>query len=437
MAYQETKTTSYGSRLSNSIKGIGTGFIMLLAGTALLWWNEGRAVKTTRMLEEAEGVAVHVEDVSAVASDLDGKLIHATAFTKTKDILSDPTFGIKENAVKLNREVEYYQWVENTTTETKDKIGGGQEEITTYTYEQKWVSSPVNSQKFKDKAYRNKNFAVMNIKSEDRMAENVTFGAYKLPKSLIHSIRGSKPVELDFDKETLSKWNNDFKIASRDLQAQLEGIGDNIAKGIEKVITKDSTATAEEVKQDTTNTDLDYIHVNENVLYYGKNPNMPAVGDMRITFTKVLPGEVSIIAQVNGDRLQSYTAKNGKTLSVLRMGAEDMGAMFQSEHKGNTIMTWIWRIVGLLLVIGGFKGIFNILITILKVLPFLADIAGLGVGLVCNIIGLAWSLIIIAIAWLFYRPLIGIGLIAVIVGLIVYLSKRGKSAKNSAPQPTA
>ena len=92
MAYQETKTTGYGTRLSNSLRGIGTGFLMLLGGTVLLWWNEGRAVKTTQMLEEAQGVAVHVDDVSNADPSLNGKLIHATAFTQTKDSLCDATF---------------------------------------------------------------------------------------------------------------------------------------------------------------------------------------------------------------------------------------------------------------------------------------------------------------------------------------------------------
>ena len=54
MAYTETTTTSYGSRLKNSVGGVFSGILMFIIGTCLLWWNEGRAVKTTRMLEEAQ-----------------------------------------------------------------------------------------------------------------------------------------------------------------------------------------------------------------------------------------------------------------------------------------------------------------------------------------------------------------------------------------------
>ena len=58
MAYTETTRTSYGKRLGNSLGGIVTGFLLFIAGTVLIWWNEGRAVKTTKMLKEAQGQVV-------------------------------------------------------------------------------------------------------------------------------------------------------------------------------------------------------------------------------------------------------------------------------------------------------------------------------------------------------------------------------------------
>lgn len=106
-----------------------------------------------------------------------------------------------------------------------------------------------------------------------------------------------------------------------------------------------------------------------------------------------------------------------------------MENMFENQHKSNSLMTWILRFIGLFLVVIGFKGIFGILITLLKVLPFLADIVGLGIGLICKVLGLVWSLLIIAIAWLFYRPVIAGVLLAAIVALIVFLVKKGKDNK--------
>lgn len=78
MAYTETTTTSYGSRLKNSVGGVFSGILMFIIGTCLLWWNEGRAVKTTRMLEEAQGNYVEMKDITNISPSLNGKLVHAT-----------------------------------------------------------------------------------------------------------------------------------------------------------------------------------------------------------------------------------------------------------------------------------------------------------------------------------------------------------------------
>ena len=54
MAYQTVTHNSYGSRVKKSAGGVGTGFLMLIAGIVLLFWNEGRTVKMTRTIKEIE-----------------------------------------------------------------------------------------------------------------------------------------------------------------------------------------------------------------------------------------------------------------------------------------------------------------------------------------------------------------------------------------------
>mgnify|MGYP002731820288 FL=1 len=75
--------------------------------------------------------------------------------------------------------------------------------------------------------------------------------------------------------------------------------------------------------------------------------------------------------------------------------------------------------------IRGLKGIFGFIETLAKVVPFIANIIGAGVGLVCSLVGFAWSFIVIAIAWLAYRPVLGISLIVIAVALVIFLA-RGK-----------
>ena len=52
MAYTETKNTSWGERLGGAFKGVAMGLVLILLGSWLLWWNEGRTYKTGREIEE-------------------------------------------------------------------------------------------------------------------------------------------------------------------------------------------------------------------------------------------------------------------------------------------------------------------------------------------------------------------------------------------------
>ena len=374
MAYTETTRTSYGKRLGNSLGGIVTGILLFIGGSVLLWWNEGRAVKTTKMLKEAQGQVVELTDISRVDPAFEGQLVHAMGFANTTDSLFDSQFKLGARAISIRRNAEYYQWVEHASSETKDKIGGAQETTTTYTYDLQWVSSPINSAEFHDPDYRGENTVKQNVDDLTLYAKDVTFGAYKLNDSQIASIGGEIPLQVD----SVS-----------------------------------------------------------NVIYIGENPSKPDVGDVRITFTKVMPAEVSIVASVAGNSFVPFKAKNGKTFSALRMGDVPQEEIFESEHAANKMILWICRILGFFLVFIGLKSIFSILETLLKVLPFLANIVGWGVGLVCGLVAFVWSILIIAIAWVAYRPVLAICLVAVAGVVIWYFATHKKKGTPSTPAAPA
>ena len=109
MAYKETTTTGYGTRVGNSFKAIGTGILLFCAGTALLWWNEGRAVKTEDMLNEVGKNYVEMENPNKKDASLEGELICGTAMATTEDSLVDKDFGVGAKAISLKRTTEYYQ----------------------------------------------------------------------------------------------------------------------------------------------------------------------------------------------------------------------------------------------------------------------------------------------------------------------------------------
>jgi len=412
MAYQETTTTSYGQRLTGSIKGIGFGFLMFIAGTILLFWNEGNFVKTKKSIQEAEKEVVLVSDVSSVDPALNGKLIHATAFANTDEVLTDGLFGISEKAISIHRKVEYYQYKENSHTQEKEKIGGGKETITTYTYEKEWAFFPVNSENFHDPDYKSSNFVLTTIEDKTERAKDVSFGGYKLPPFIISSISGTIPAEVKMSEEEVQQW-------TKMIEEAYTALG----------LSSTTTTSTDSLTDATATTPSQWVHINGNVVYFGKSPTVANIGDVRITLTKIMPADISIIAKVNGSTFEQYYAKNGKTFSGVSMGTVGAETMFAGAHSSNTKWTWVWRILGILIVIGGLRSMFSILPTLFKVLPFLGTIVGAGVGLVCWVFGGAWSLIIIAISWLWYRPLMGILMLAIAIAGIWYLKKKGREKK--------
>ena len=449
MAYTETTTTGYGTRVGRSFKSIGSGFVMFCLATALLWWNEGRAVKTEKMLDEAAGAYVEMENPNKKDASLDGELICGTAMATTEDSLVDAQFGIGANAIAISRKVEYYQWVEHSQSKSEDKLGGKEVTTTTYTYSKEWVSSPVQSSEFKDPAYQNKNMVLTTIEDASQYSENVSFGAYKLNESLIHSISSREGMDLAISEDLLKQFDKNTQVAYE----RFYGVKQKQPEPEQTVVLSDSAkAVADSLKavNDSINAamakaenkkDFEYIHQASNVLYFGRVPGSPEVGDVRVTFEKVVPAKVTVMAVVDGDTFKPYKAKNGKRFQTLVMGKKSGDEIIDAEKEANNMWLWALRILGIMLVIAGLKGIFGFIETILKVVPFIAGIFGWGVGIVCTVIGVVWSLIIIALAWLFYRPVLGIALLALAGFLVWVFAFKGKdklkelAAKRNQPQP--
>ncbi|MBQ7155245.1 MAG: TMEM43 family protein [Synergistaceae bacterium] len=387
MAYTEVETKGWLQRMSESFGGIIVGFVLIAAATWLLWWNEEDTFKTAGAIGEAELVTQDVQDISRADPALEGKVIHATGRADTQEVLKDSLFGVEAQAISLRRSAEFYQWQEHAQKETRKKLGGGEETVTTYTYSREWVSSPINSGNFRDPDYKNANTVLANVEDSTLWANTVTFGAYTLPDFLKHSIGGAVPLTVE------------------NANVQAAGLLGNSGYNTENM-----------------------VHKSGSTVYLGMNPNNPEVGDVRVTFEQTPPAEVSLIAQVKGNTFEKFKASNGYTFSRLAMGDVGSSEMFSSARSDNKLFAWIFRIIGIICVIAGLRMIFKPLSVIADVIPILGTIVEGGAGIVAFLLGLAWSLVVIAVAWVRFRPLWAGGLIAAAVLLLGMSYMKGKKA---------
>ena len=159
--------------------------------------------------------------------------------------------------------------------------------------------------------------------------------------------------------------------------------------------------------------------------------SQPRIGDMKVTFRVVYPHDISLVAKQHGDTFVGYTAKTGKKVDLLADGIKDSAEMFEAARSGNTMITWLIRIAGFLLMFFGLSAVLKPLSVLADVLPILGDIVEIGAGIVAGLVALVCALVTIAIAWLFYRPIIGCILLAVAGFFLWKLYQKRKAKANS------
>jgi hypothetical protein len=165
----------------------------------------------------------------------------------------------------------------------------------------------------------------------------------------------------------------------------------------------------------------------------------PQVGDVRINFHEVACRTVSVLAAQRGNELVPWKSYQGEsyTIAMVESGSQSAEEMISGAQSSNTIWTWVKRIVGWLLCFMGFSMLTSIISTTADItlnwIPFLGPIAtsiiDLGLTIANLILSISLSIVVAAIAWIFYRPLLGATLLAGALGLLYLSSKAGEQKK--------
>jgi hypothetical protein len=375
----EVSTESWFSRIRGAFGGIVVGLVLFVVAFPALTWNEKRSIDRTRGLNEVASRTITV-DGKTLDPAAEGKAVHFSALAATTVGVKDETFGIAESALKVRRSVEMYQWEEVKESKTEEKMGGSSTTTTTYRYSKEWKDGVNASSEFKQPT-GHENPEQMMFPSQSIAAPDITAGPYKLPESLVAGIGGWEDLPVPA-----------LESLPEPIRAKAKSGGDG--------------------------------------LYFGENPSQPAVGDHRVSFQIVRPHEVSVVAQQVGATLQPVTAKTGQ-VALIEDGVHSAEAMFQMAHEENRFLTWLLRLGFFVVMAIGLSLLFRPLKVLASVIPLAGSVVGAGTGIIALLLAAALSSATIAAAWLAFRPLVGIPLLAVTLGCFALINQRVQQAKKA------
>lgn len=382
-----TETTQVGlfARLKNAISGIGLGISFIGIAVYFLFWNEGNAVRTARALAEGAGQVVSV-DSTALDPTLEGQLIHINGPLTLATPLVDTALNVTGPAqtVRLERKVEQFAWIEEKQSTTETKLGGGQEKTTQYTYRQDWTDTPASGAEFRlPEGHLN---PPMPIGSKVIRQPEGTIGAFAVDDE-ISDLGGATPMPLTAEQAQEITRALSLEQSPKLVAGQL-------------VTSADVTA--------------------------------PRLGDLRVSYHASTIDAASVVGVQRDGALVPYTAQNGREIYLVEKGLKTADEMFRTAVNTNTFKTWMLRIGLLLLLFLGFKALFGVVDVVASILPFLGRIT----ASVTSLISLALALVVggttMAIAWVYFRPFLALGILAVALAGAAFSAWW---ARKSAPEP--
>lgn len=153
--------------------------LFALASIGLLFWNEGRSVERIKTIDAGRDVVAEGNLVRIDAA-LQGRLVHL-AGKATGGEIADDVFHTSASALRLDRKVEMYQWVEEKRTHDHN---------TTYSYTMGWRASRQTGFHFPNghvnpaMPYRDKSF----------YPAAARLGAYRLSRGLVDELDADRTV---------------------------------------------------------------------------------------------------------------------------------------------------------------------------------------------------------------------------------------------------
>lgn len=361
--YREVTQTGYFRNILNSFVGALMGLLLFFGSFFLIWWNEGR---TNMALVAAKSIPVSAATVDAAN---EGKFLAVTGDLVATGPVGDTPYLQPGQYLQLERKAEMFAWDETSRSETRDKLGGGSETVTEYTYEKKWSFSPDNSANFKDPSGHTN--PARTIEGATLLAPGATLDAFGLDLKQL-TLPGGADLPL-----------NDQNILPN-AGAKLDG----------------------------------------GYLFAGKGTqSSPQIGDIRISYTALTsPAAVMLFGQQSNGRLIPYLYEQSSTFFRALNGDRNSAiTQLQTEH---TLITWLLRGGGFLMIWLGLMLVVSPLGTVAGILPILKQVTGFITGIVTFVVALViWGLVTL-IAVMLHNIWLALIAALLVIGVVFFFLRR-------------
>ena len=261
------------------------GLLLILTGSAALFWNEWRSASATATLIAAERALVGAS-LERVPPEATSGVLHLAGPARPSGPVADPLLPLTAEALRLDRVVEMYQWRE---------FSQGTGDNRTDNYEAVWAEGRIPSERFRDRM-RHSNPPAPGIASARFYADEVALGAYAVAPALLDRLPASESV------------------AAPGREVYVEG---RAFRG-------------------------------EGSAFLTGSATRPEIGDVRIRFNAVPVGEISVLAGLDGSTLRPWTAPNGGVVAFAEPGQRTASQLFAAGYRSNALHTWLIRAAGTL-----------------------------------------------------------------------------------------
>lgn len=263
-------------------------------------------------LEEATADIVSLKWYQPFERQYIGRVVHIAGPITTGEPLSEPDYNIQVQAVRLNRRVAMYQWVE----ESVERIGSNphpqdvmDHDERQYFYSLEWREQLIDSSHFYLRS-GHQNPPSFPIQAKTQIAEHVRIGEYELNEAIKTSF-------------------TNFVLITSDTRPDISG-----------------------------------VKLHSGFYYHCDDVHEPKLGDIRLQF--LLAGlestTYSLVGQLNESGvIEPFHSKVGQQVLILKPGELSLETMMSQERFSLLVKSWMMRVLGTGLLFIGLSKLVEIL----------------------------------------------------------------------------